>query len=299
MYPILFHIGGFIVPTYGLMIMIGAILCVWVALRRAPQVGVSQDAIYDLAFVALISGFVGARLLFIIVEFYNFPGTPLEFLKQLPSFIFSRSGFIFLGGLGGAIPAVLYYIRRNNLPMWDIGDIGGPSVALAHAFGRIGCFLAGCCYGGVCPKDSPLSFLAIRFPAVRDAKGVLQFSWAYQDHLERGLIDKSSEFSAAVYPSQLFESAANFLIFAALMLLWRRRKFSGEIFASYLMIYGATRFSLEFLRGDTDRGIYFGFSTSQWLSAVLITAGIIIWNVMRTRVPVTRRRTEKKKARAA
>ncbi len=273
MHPILFQIGDFIVPTYGAMIALGVIACVWTALRRARTLGISEDSIYDLGFWAVASGFVGARVLYIILNFGEFLDSPL-------SVLFSRSGFVFLGGLAGAIPMVFWYIHRHKLKTWEIGDIGGPSIALAHAFGRIGCFLAGCCYGGICPKDSSFSFLGVQYPVLRDPKtGEILFSWAYQDHLERHLIGSEATHSLAVYPSQLIESAALFLIFGALMLLWRRRKFSGQIFASYLMMYGIARFLLEFLRGDAARGIWFGFSTSQWLGIVAVVAGVIIWIV--------------------
>lgn len=270
MHPFLLQIGSFTLPSYGVMIMLGVITCVWMALRRARSLGINPDHIYDLAFWSLISGFLGARFLFIIVNFRDFLADPV-------SMIFSRSGFVFLGGLLGAIPVVFYVIKKKNLEKWDVGDIAGPSVLLAHAFGRIGCFLAGCCYGGVCPPDSPLSFLAIRFPVFRNEAGEVEYSMSFYEHHEAGLIDALANHSAPVYPSQLFESFANLFIMFVLLFVWRRRGFQGQIFALYLMLYGVVRFLLEYVRGDAERGIYLGMSTSQYIALGLITAGAIIY----------------------
>jgi phosphatidylglycerol:prolipoprotein diacylglycerol transferase len=296
MHPILFSIGDFFVGTYGVMIVIGVVAALLLGVHRAKQRGVPADFCYDLAFVCLLSGFIGARVLFIIVEFE-------DFLKNPMAMLLSRTGFVFMGGLITAMVAAILFIRWKKQPMWEVGDIAAPSLALAHGFGRIGCFFAGCCYGGVCPEGFPLG---MHFPHLTDAKGETIFSFAYWDHVRTGIIPEGAAASAAVYPSQLFEAGANFLIAGALVYLWRKRAFPGQIFLSYLMLYGAARFGLEFLRGDSARGVWDilgqNLSTSQILSIIAIIGAVIAWTQLRGRpllpVPTTPSPTNAPGARA-
>lgn len=278
MHPILFSIGDFFVGTYGVMIVIGVAAAIMMGLHYAKQRGIPADFCYDLAFVVLVAGFLGARLLFILVEFDDFLKNPLAMLL-------SRTGFVFMGGLGAAMIAAIVFIRMRKLPMWEVADIAAPSLALAHGFGRIGCFFAGCCYGGVCPTDFPLG---VQFPLLHGADGEPIFSFAYFDHLHHGIIDSTAKLSAPVYPSQLFESAANFLIAGTLVYLWRKRVFPGQIFLYYLVFYGAARFGLEFLRGDAERGLYYGLSTSQWLSLIAIAGAAIVWTQLKPKPALAR-----------
>lgn len=277
MHPILFDIHGFFVGSYGVMIVLGLGSALWVAMRLAKFVKLPGEFFYDLAFVCLVAGFVGARIFFIGLNWR-------EFLDRPVAMMLSRSGFVFQGGFLGAVPAAYWFIRRKKMPIWTVGDIAAPCLVLAHAFGRIGCFLAGCCYGRVCAEGSGF---CVRFPRVLDAKGEDLFSFAYMDHLHRGLVAPEAMASAPVIPTQLIESATNFLICGALLLLWRRRKFQGEIFACYLLLYGATRFMLEYLRGDAERGLWLGgaLSTSQIICLATIMAGAIVWAVLRTQEP--------------
>jgi len=280
MHPVLFRIGDFYIGTYGVLSVLALVAALTVGLALGRRAGLPADPIYDLAFIALVSGFLGARLLFILVNFPAFLADPL-------SMILSRTGFVFLGGLALAAAACGVYVRWKALPMWDVGDVAGPSLALAHAIGRVGCFFAGCCYGA--PTGSSLG---VAFTRLLDRQGQTIFSFAYQDHLQRGLIGPEATASLPVLPTQLFESAANLLVFALLLLLWRRRSVPGHIFAVYLLLYGAARFALEFLRGDLERGLWFGgrLSTSQLLSLALIVVGAWLWNHLRPSLVVRRPR---------
>lgn len=281
MHPILFHIGDFYVGTYGVMIVIGMFAGLALARHLARRVGVSPDLIYDMAFFVLLSGFLGARVLFILLNLDLFFDAPL-------SLIFAREGFVFLGGFALAVVVAAAFVKINKMPTWDIGDIAGPSLALGHAIGRIGCLLAGCCYGR--PVSEGLGFLGLSFPHVHTHTGETFLSFAYQDHVRAGLISPEAAGSLPVYPTQLFESIANFLIVGALMLLWRRRAFSGQIFIYYLLFYGTARFLIEFFRGDIERGLYFGntISTSQILSLISVGAAGVLWMILKPPVQVRR-----------
>lgn len=281
MHPILFNIGDFYVGTYGILIVIGMFTGLALGRQLAKRVGISPDLIYDMAFFVLLSGFIGARILFILLNLDLFFDAPL-------SLIFAREGFVFLGGFIGAVVVAIAFVKIKQMPMWDVGDIAAPSLALGHAIGRIGCFLAGCCYGR--PVGGGLDFLGVSFPHVHKESGESFLSFAYHDHVRAGLISPEASGSLPVYPTQLFESLANFIIFGTLLYLWRKRAFSGQIFVFYLLFYGAARFLIEFLRGDVERGLYFGgvISTSQILGLVAIGAGGALWLYLKPPMQVSR-----------
>ena len=273
MHPVLFTIGDFPVGTYGIMIVIGIFsgiaLATWMARRR----GLRPEFFQDLALVMLVSGFLGARILYILVNLDQFAARPLRL-------IFSREGFVFQGGFIAAAAAGLWFGRRHRVPLWEGTDIALPAVALAHGFGRIGCFLAGCCYGLVCTPDAPLASFGVQYP-VRlgtDGQPTEVFNNVYWDPLGHGVI-AAGQTPLPILPVQLLESAGNFLICLALVLLWRRRRFAGQVAALYLMLYSALRFGVEFLRGDESRGLLFGgaLSNGQALALLTFSLGIALW----------------------
>lgn len=280
MHPILFHIGDFYIGTYGLLIVAGLMGGLALARRLAAKRDIPADPLTDLAFIVLLTGFLGARVAFILLNLGEFVERPL-------AYIFAREGFVFLGGFVAAVGATVVFLRKRRLPMWEVGDLSAPALALGHSIGRIGCFAAGCCYGKPVPEGL---WLGVAFPLALKDNGDPFLSFAYFDHLQRGLIDSSATHSLPVYPTQLIESVANLVIAGLLVLIWRKKKFAGQVFACYLLFYGFARFNIEFLRGDTERGIFFDglLSTSQILSLIGIAAGAIIWYVRRPGKTVSR-----------
>lgn len=279
MHPVLFRIGDFTIGTYGLLIVLGMLAGLWLAARMARPRSLPPEFFFDLTFVLLVSGFVGARLAFIIIEWETFIANPLALLL-------SRQGFVFLGGFALALPVGIWFTRRRGLPLVEVMDVMAPSLALGHAIGRIGCFLAGCCYGKSCEigPDGPhgvLEHLAVQYPLVTEPDGRISrmFNFAYQDQLEHGLIEPGAQAPLPIVPVQLFEFGGLLLICGALLLLWRRRGFSGQIFAAYMALYALLRFNLEFLRGDTARGMWFGatLSTSQLLSIGVLAGAVALY----------------------
>jgi len=274
MHPILFQVtDGFFIGTYGLAIALGLLVASALAAWRGKARGVPPEAFYDLTFIAVISGFLGARVLFIITNFGEFLSDPVPYLL-------SRTGFVFLGGLMAAAACCSWYVIRRRLDFWTIADVMAPSIAVGHAFGRIGCHLSGCCYGGVC--ESPLG---VRVPRVLMPMGEL---WpnAYGDQLAEGVLPPDALWSLPVWPVQLMESTSLAVLAGVLLLIATRGHRKGTIFGAYLAGYAVLRFGLEMLRGDELRGVYFGFlSTSQILSIALLGTGIVILATAKRRPP--------------
>lgn len=185
----------------------------------------------------------------------------------LRAFKFWYGGLTFYGGLGLAALAGIIYIRRKKQPLWEIGDLAGYGIALGLFFGRIGCFLAGCCFGKTCSS----------FPGVAFPRG----SPAWQLHVDSGLIPATAAASLPVHPTQLYEAVACLLIFGWLFFYVRpRKRFSGQLFFLFMMAYAVARFAIEFLRAD-DRGEIFGLSTSQFFGIPLFLTGLVFYLLKR------------------
>ena len=281
MHPVLIQIGNFTIGTYGLMIVIGMLCGLALATRLSRRRGIPPEFFFDLAFVLLLTGFAGARLFHILINWQ-------DFLRDPFGMIFSRQGFVFLGGFMVALVAGIVFTRRRKVPLLEAADIAAPGLVLAHAFGRIGCFLAGCCFGIACPTGGShplLAHLAVQYPMITDNAGMpsYMFNFAYWTQLQQHLISPATLAPLPILPVQLFESAGNFIICGVLLLVWRRRRFSGEIFALYMALYSVLRFNLEFLRGDVERGLWLGghISTSQIITIFTFIAAVALWLVRR------------------
>jgi len=262
MHPDLLTIFGFTFGTYGICLAAGLLCASAVALRRAKRDGIPPQDVMDLIFYGVIAGIVGSRLAYVVKDLLTD-----QYLLQHPSeMIFSRTNFVFLGGVLLGLPVCAFLSRRRGLGFWRVGDVLAAALPLGHAFGRVGCFMAGCCYGAPLPPDSPFHYLAVHFPESAPAG------------------------SGPVWPVQLMESAGNLAIFLLLLALWRRRRFNGQIALFYILSYGALRFSLEFLRGDyVERGHFGALSTSQ----AIILAGVIcvpfLWRHLRRTQPIAQK----------
>ena len=267
MHPVLFDLFGLTISPYGVLLSIGLLAGVVLAVHRARKCGVREDAIMDVAFLGTLAGFAGGRIAFILTHLPEFRQAPLEVLLD-------RAGFTFLGGLILGTIASIWIIRWRKERFFAVADVIAPSLALAHFFGRLGCFFAGCCYGSVCPAG--MEALGVRFPAY-ETQGRLLSPPALADHIDHGLLPHSALESLPVWPTQLMEAFGNLAICLFLFWLWRRRRFVGHIFLSYLMAYGVLRFLVEIFRGDADRGAYLGVSTSQWLSLMIIAGAAGVW----------------------
>lgn len=234
-------IGGLTIHGYGLMIAIGFMLAVFVAVHRAKAYGLNQEAILDIALIAIISGFVGAKLLFVIVSFDEFIEDPLGVLGS--------EGFVVYGGIIAGVLACMLYSMKKKLSFMSYFDIVMPSISIAQGFGRIGCFMAGCCYG-----RETNSAIGVIFPA-----------------------DSMAPAGVRVLPTQLISAAGDFIIAGILITYARRSRYKGNTGALYLVLYGVGRFLIEFLRDD-ERGAVGFLSTSQFISIFfVIIAGVLFY----------------------
>ncbi|HXE81444.1 MAG TPA: prolipoprotein diacylglyceryl transferase [Vicinamibacterales bacterium] len=255
MLPELFDLGRFTVYTYGVILAAAYLLGLKYATVRARARGLDPARTLDLGIYVIISALIGAKLLLVVVEFDQFKRDPWELLNLL------RSGGVFYGGLILAVVVALWYMRRHDLPMWTTCDAFAPAIALGHAVGRLGCLAAGCCYGA--PTDLPWG---ITFTDPRAAENV------------------GTPLHQALHPTQLYESGAELLVLGILLATERRgRPFPGRTFWLYLLLYGVSRFVIEFFRGD-PRGMVFGtISTSQLISLIIIPLSVVMLIVLSRR----------------
>ena len=251
MHPVLIKIGFLTIHTYGLLVALAILTALWMGSRLAKTRSIATEKVMDLTFYAVLAGFVGARLFYVVLNPSLFRGDWLGALRVW------EGGVVFYGGFSGALVAVLFYIRKHHLPAGEILDILAVVAPLGHAIGRVGCFFAGCCYG----KPSDLAW-AVTFtdPMTLARPGI------------------------PLHPTQLYEFAANLMIFALLFTLHRRRAFSGRLFLVYVMIYGIVRSIIEIFRGD-PRGFLFDgmLSTSQAMGMTSAVVAAILLVVLHRR----------------
>jgi phosphatidylglycerol:prolipoprotein diacylglycerol transferase len=234
------------IKTYGLLLAISFALGIWVASRRGRAVGLRRDFVYDLSFVILVSSLVGVRLFYVLTHLSEFAG------QWHRVFLINEGGLTLYGGIVGALAAGWWWCRRHEVGFLQAADVMIPSVALGIGITRIGCFMAGCCYGQPCSVP-----WGVHFPA--DSPAVHQFG------------------PVAVHPSQLYASAGGFLIFG--LLLWWERWSSrpGETLGRFLLLYGIQRFVIDFTRYyETSQRMMFGWSNNQWISLGLIILGLAL-----------------------
>lgn len=246
MHPILFEIAGFPVYTYGVLLAAAYLLGLQFALMRARTRGLDPNRVMDLGIWIIISALVGAKLLLVIVEWDTYKN-PSELLTLM------RSGGVFYGGLIAAVGVALWYLWRYRMPMWTVTDVFAPGIALGHVIGRMGCLFAGCCFGR--PTDVPW---AITFRDAYAAQNV------------------GTPLNVPLHPTQLYEAAAELLILGILLATERKgRPYPGRTFWLYMLFYGISRFIIEIYRGD-PRGMVGSFSTSQFVSLILVPLAIVM-----------------------
>lgn len=242
MHPILFRAGDVEIHSFGLMMALA-----WLAASayldvRFRRRGFPRALVSDLVVSALIGSLIGARLLFLAVEYPSWTADPL-------AAVFSRSGFVFYGGLLGGVLGGVWTLRKYGISVPAAADDVAPALLLGLSIGRIGCFLAGDDYG---TPSAVLWAVTFTDPASLAPQGV------------------------ALHPTQLYLSLNALILFAVLHAQSRHPAFSGQVTALFLILYSSTRFVLEFFRGD-PRGIYGPLSTSQWIGVLVFPAGIWLY----------------------
>ena len=238
----LFTIGPLTVYGYGFMIAVGVIAAWIVTDYRAKKQKLDRDHVFSLVIWCLVGGLLCAKLLFWITEWKAIVADPGYLLDTL------SDGFVVYGGIIGGILAGWLYCRVKQVDFWKYFDLVMPSVALAQGFGRIGCLLAGCCYG-------------------RETDSLFSITFQNSDFAPNHV---------SLIPTQIYSSILDFLNFGILLYIAKRKKNDGQVAACYLIFYSIGRFVLEFFRGDLIRGSVGVLSTSQFISLFILAAGILI-----------------------
>ena len=271
----LFKIGPLTVHTYGLMIALGFILSLHFVQRDSQRAGIDPQVVGNMAFAALFFGIAGTRILHIIMfpEGYSLRD-PIGWVAIW------RGGLVFQGALPASILYVYLACRRREIPFWKLVDCAIPYVPLAHAFGRVGCFLNGCCYGA--RTDLPWG---IRFPRVpwdfsQEATG----SPVYLDHCYQysQLSMLHDHWSYPVHPTQLYGVIG--LMATCLILVYLRNKwrpFDGFTMPAYFMLYAVGRFIVEFYRGDHNPTTFGLLSDQQVFCGVYLAFGVALYVILR------------------
>ena len=264
MHPVFFQMGGIVGYSYGLMIGIGALLAIFVSEWRAKRRGLDGELVFSAAVWGLLAGLLDAKLTFIISN--------IKLLFTNPSYVLGTNGFTVYGGvvLGIIVGGLIVKRKKVDVPVYL--DLVIPQIALAQGFGRIGCFLAGCCYG-----KATDSHFGVVFP-----------------------VEAIAPSGIPLIPTQLISAAGDFLIFAILLLLsyfatdyLKVRKGEEELLdkdavtkklrlfqplsmsGMYLILYGIGRFAIEFLRADPRRTAL-GLTSNQYVSIVFVIAGLAL-----------------------
>lgn len=236
----LFSIGSVTIYGYGLMIALGAFLAIGLACYRAHKKGLSKDLVFDTCLWGLLAGILGAKLTYIAANFSE--------VLQDPKSALSGEGFVVYGGVLLGVLVGLLRLKAAKVNLVEYADLIFPEIPLAQAFGRIGCFLAGCCYG----KETTSAF-GLVFPADSVAPG-----------------------GVPLIPTQLYSSAYDFLVFLLLLYLASKKPHRGTLACLYPILFGFGRFIIEFFRGD-PRTTLGPLTTNQVVSILLLLIGIALF----------------------
>lgn len=255
MHPFLLELPGITVPTYGVISLCALAVAVLLIRRYARVEGLDPSKTAEAIVLTIAVGFFGARVFELGINWERYVGRPGGLKLLLVS-----TG-VFLGGLITAIPFCIVWFRHIKLPVLQGLDILALTACVAEGVGRWGCFFSGCCYGT--PSHLPW---AVTFP--EPAR-----------RLHAGLP------SVPIHPTQIYMSLNSLLILGILVLLYRNKRFHGRIISAYVILYAATRFFIELVRGDADRGFVFGgrLSTSQFLSILLAVSAAVAYTVLDAR----------------
>lgn len=242
MHPDLFSIGPFTLHTYGLFVALGFIAGILVAIRLGKTVGFMSNAVMDMGFIIILSGLIGSRLVYILVDYSHYVEHPLDIFKIW------EGGLVFSGGLVAVIIVMIFYAKYYKVNIWTISDMWAPAAAIGQAIGRIGCFFAGCCYGK--PTDVPWGVVFTHPESIATQ-------------------------NIPIHPTQLYSSLSSLIIFIILIILHSKKKFEGQVFLWFLIFHSTARLFLERFRGD-PRGIFLtdDLTLTQFIALIILISAV-------------------------
>lgn len=239
----LFTVGPFTIYGYGLMIAIGFAAAILISSILVKKAGLDSDVVFDLSIFAIIGGVVGAKLLYILVNIKDIFSSS-DFLSII------QGGFVVYGGIILGFLLCFFYCKRKKIQFLSYFDIIMPTIFIGQGFGRLGCFLAGCCYGKEYSGPGSITFI--------------NSSYAPNN--------------ISLFPTQLVSSAYDFIMaFILIVIVSRLVKFKGQLGTLYLITYSIGRIIIEFFRGDTERGYILVLSTSQFISVIILVMSLIFY----------------------
>ncbi|MGB9893551.1 MAG: prolipoprotein diacylglyceryl transferase [Candidatus Saccharicenans sp.] len=262
MFPILFRIGPITIHTYGFFMAVGVAAALWFIYVQAKRLGYDTNKLLDAAFWIILISLIGAKLILFIGHFAYYLENPAELLSL------ARSGGVFQGGLTFGLIFAIIYFKKKKIPFWPTSDLVGPAIALGHGFGRLGCFSASCCYGREC-----------------------SWPWAVVFKNEYAHQLTGIPLGKPLHPVQLYESILNFLNFFILLAIFKRKKFSGQVFSFYIINYSIIRFFTEYFRGDHSEDVYLirgktafsSLSLPQIYCLIGLAAGLVLYQILKKR----------------
>lgn len=268
MYPILFRLpewlplaGGAPITSFGVMMLLAFVTAGYVLRAEMRVKGLNGDWAWDLVFMAVLGGVIGAKIYYVLLNFPRLAADPL-------GAIFSRGGMVWYGGFFLATALVVHRIRRLGLPLGKVADAAAPALAISYAVGRVGCFLVGDDYGR--PTDS---WVGVAFPNGAPPSRVDVLEQQFGIPVDPALVEKYGEV-LPVHPTQLYEIGLSTLIFVLLRTMREHRHATGWLFTTWLALAGFERFLVEFFRAKDDR--FFGILTlAQMISLALAGVGLV------------------------
>lgn len=254
MHPVLFQFKNIVVHTYGFFIALGFLSAIFISKREARLAGEDPDKITDFIFWIMVAAIVGSRIFYVIVYWKDYyPGRLWETVKLWDG------GLVFYGGFIGAVLISIVYTRVTGLKFWKSSDILAPAIPFGHALGRLGCFSAGCCHGRACDLPWAVTFTNP---------------------------DSLAPLNVPLHPTQLYESFTNLMIFLFIINYKRYKRFDGQVFWTYVIVYAIARSILETFRGDYRGAQIFGiFSTSQFVALLLSMTALCMMAYLYRRSP--------------
>jgi len=233
--------------SYGFMIALGVIASFIIALKMTKKYGLNADKLSSLFLWVMIAAVVGGRIFFYFEDINRYISDPSQLLEV------RGGGFVFYGSLIFAVPTLIWWLKRNKIPVRPVLDIIAFISPTIQSFGRVGCFMAGCCHGKVCDNALGVTF-------------------SHPDTLARPI-------NTPLYPTQLFDIGINLIIIATLLLIRKKKQFEGQLFLIYIVMYGVGRSINEIYRGDEARGFVFNglLSHSQFIAICLIAITTVFW----------------------
>ncbi|MBL9167955.1 MAG: prolipoprotein diacylglyceryl transferase [Verrucomicrobiales bacterium] len=252
MHKIALELGSFTIHWYGVFVGLGCLMGLWTASRRGLLDRFAPDKAYDVGLWILLGALIGARTLY-VTSYWEEEFASKSWLAVLN---IRQGGLVFYGGFIGSCLAVILYCWLKREPLWRLADMLAPSISLGSAFGRIGCLMTGCCYGKACSLP-----WGIHFPS---------------DH---------PTFGTSVHPTQIYDSLINLAVYGGLEYAYRHKRFDGQIFALWLILYPIARSLTELFRGDYPQRYIGGILTpAQLLSVGILAVGVVLYRFLPRRL---------------